>query len=207
MWHGSCASLVYVQPTCLIHVARCIVTSVCATWLIHVAQIIWLKSSHSVPLSTISSHGLMLVRDSKSRCTSDFTLTVTCYTCGPDHLYHISTICVTYQPASAKCSLRMLFFLKYRPEVPQAEQQNPGGKKKGGFQNKCSLGGCSVSRDDNCTRAVVSRLIYMCDMTHLYVWHDSSMCVTWLICMFDMTRLYVWHDSSICVTWLIDMHA
>ena len=29
--------------------------------------------------STTSLHGLMLVRDSKSRCTSDSTLTVTCY--------------------------------------------------------------------------------------------------------------------------------
>ena len=33
-----------------------------------------------VSLSTTSLHGLMLVRDSKSRCTSDSTLTVTCYT-------------------------------------------------------------------------------------------------------------------------------
>jgi len=46
-------------------------------------------------------------------------------------------------------------------------------------------------------------LIHMCDMTHPYAWHDSSICVTWLIHMRDMTRPYVWHDSSICVTWLI----
>jgi len=26
----------------------------------------------------------------------------------------------------------------------------------------------------------------MCDMTHVYVWHDSSVCVTWLKCMWDM---------------------
>jgi len=43
----------------------------------------------------------------------------------------------------------------------------------------------------------------MCDMTHPYVWHDSSICVTWLIHMCDMTHPYVWHDSSICVTWPI----
>ena len=66
----------------------------------------------------------------------------------------------------------------------------------------------------------------MSDMTHLYVWHDSFICVTrlihthrrclclqvWrdsficvtcLIRMCDMTHLYVWHDSFICVTWLI----
>ena len=43
----------------------------------------------------------------------------------------------------------------------------------------------------------------MCDMTHLYVWHDSFICVTWLIHMCDMTHSFVWHDSFICVTWLI----
>jgi len=32
-----------------------------------------------VSLNTTSSHGLMLVRDSTSRCTNDSTLTVTCY--------------------------------------------------------------------------------------------------------------------------------
>jgi len=43
---------------------------------------------------------------------------------------------------------------------------------------------------------------HICDMTHLYVWHDVSLCltfssvrVTWLI--------YVWRDSSAGVTWLI----
>jgi len=34
-------------------------------------------------------------------------------------------------------------------------------------------------------------------MTHLYVWHDSFICVTWLIHMCDMTHSYVWHDSFI----------
>ena len=37
----------------------------------------------------------------------------------------------------------------------------------------------------------------MCDMTHLYVWHDSFICVTWLIHMCDMTHS--------CVPWLIHM--
>jgi len=57
--------------------------------------------------------------------------------------------------------------------------------------------------------------MYMCDMTHsyvwhtyAYVWHDSSTCMTWLcICVAwpkfcDMTHSYVWHDSFICVTCL-----
>ena len=51
-------------------------------------------------------------------------------------------------------------------------------------------------------RATLRELVYMCDVTHLYVWHDSFICVTWLIYMCDMIHLYVWHDSFICVTWL-----
>jgi len=41
----------------------------------------------------------------------------------------------------------------------------------------------------------------MCDMTHLYVWHDSFIYIH--IC--DMTHLYVWHDSFIRVTWRINI--
>jgi len=51
----------------------------------------------------------------------------------------------------------------------------------------------------------VTRLIYMCDMTHSYVWPDPFICVTWRIHMCDITHTYVWHDSFICVTWLIRM--
>jgi len=71
----------------------------------------------------------------------------------------------------------------------------------------------------------------LCDVTHLYVWHDSSIWLTrfihmrdftylcvqrirvmWLIHMCDMTHSYVWHDvvhsyvwhdSRMSVTWLI----
>ena len=53
--------------------------------------------------------------------------------------------------------------------------------------------------------AYIGRLIYMCDMPHLYVWHDSFICVTWVIHMCDMSHSYVWHASFICVTWLIHM--
>jgi len=67
---------------------------------------------------------------------------------------------------------------------------------------------------------------HICDMTHLYVCHDASLCVTWLvytsdmslgrllkiiyvtwlIYIFDMTRASAnmterWHDVSIFVTW------
>ena len=65
----------------------------------------------------------------------------------------------------------------------------------------------------------------MCDIPHSYVWHASSICVTWLIYvrdmtyfrvtiymraefndwhhMCDMTHPYVWRVSFMCVTWLI----
>ena len=54
----------------------------------------------------------------------------------------------------------------------------------------------------------------MCDMTPLYVWHDSFICVTWLVHLCDMTHSSVrrnvthsnmWHDSFRCVTWLLYM--
>jgi len=54
-------------------------------------------------------------------------------------------------------------------------------------------------------------IIHTCDMTYSYVWHDSSMRVTWFgyvtwrIHICDMTRWYVGHDSVICVTCLIDV--
>jgi len=80
----------------------------------------------------------------------------------------------------------------------------------------------------------VTCLMYMCDLTHSYVWHDtlicvtcrsashlhhtcclccvftwrshdSFVCVTGLIHMCDMTRSYVRHDSFIFVTRLIHM--
>ena len=42
-------------------------------------------------------------------------------------------------------------------------------------------------------------LIHICDMTHLYVRHDT------LVVMCDMTHLYLWNYLFICVTWLIHM--
>jgi len=40
--------------------------------------------------------------------------------------------------------------------------------------------------------------VHMCDMAHLYVWHDASICVTWRTHMCDMMHSYVWHDSTTC---------
>jgi len=51
----------------------------------------------------------------------------------------------------------------------------------------------------------VTWLIHMCDMTHSYVWSASSICVTQPIHMCDLAHSYVWHDSFACVTWLIRM--
>jgi len=65
-------------------------------------------------------------------------------------------------------------------------------------------------------------LIYMCDMTHLHVQHDPSICAraqipmsdranfyarhfaTCLIHMCNMTHSYTRHDSLLCATWLCD---
>jgi len=41
--------------------------------------------------------------------------------------------------------------------------------------------------------------MFRCDMTQLYVWNDSFICVTWLIHMCDMTHSCVWCGSFICV--------
>jgi len=43
----------------------------------------------------------------------------------------------------------------------------------------------------------------VCDMTHVFMWHDPFMCVTWLMYLCDMNHLRVWHDSCIYVTWPI----
>jgi len=48
------------------------------------------------------------------------------------------------------------------------------------------------------TPSCVIKLIYMCTVTHSYVWYDSFICVIWLF-------HNVWRDSFICVTWLIHM--
>jgi len=55
------------------------------------------------------------------------------------------------------------------------------------------------------------KLVHMCDVTHLYAWHetclwrDSFTCVTWLKHTCDMAQSYVWSDSFMCVAWLISM--
>ena len=49
----------------------------------------------------------------------------------------------------------------------------------------------------------VTLLIYMCDMTHSYVWHDLFICTTWLIHMWVLTHPHVRHDSFVCATWRI----
>ena len=56
---------------------------------------------------------------------------------------------------------------------------------------------------------------HMCDMTHSYAQHDSSIRVTWLAHMCDMTHLFgdifalaaCWHDAFIYAPWLIHVCA
>ena len=65
----------------------------------------------------------------------------------------------------------------------------------------CSLASWCVHDACMC----VAWFIYICDMTHSYVWHDPLICVAWLVHMWDMTHLYLWRDSIILLTWLINM--
>jgi len=44
---------------------------------------------------------------------------------------------------------------------------------------------------------------FICNMTHLCVWHVAFVCVTLLMQMFALTDTYVWQDSFIWVTWFI----
>jgi len=65
----------------------------------------------------------------------------------------------------------------------------------------------------------VTRCTHVCDMTHLCVWYDALICVTWCIyvrhipftCVTwrihvcDMTHSCVWDDAFMRVTWRIDI--
>ena len=49
--------------------------------------------------------------------------------------------------------------------------------------------------------------LYLPLFSHLYVWHDRSISVTWHIYKCDMTHPYVWHDTFISVMWLLHVYA
>ena len=42
-------------------------------------------------------------------------------------------------------------------------------------------------------------VIHIRDITHPWLWHDSSMIATWLIHTRDTPYSYVWHDAFTCV--------
>jgi len=94
----------------------------------------------------------------------------------------------------------------------------------------CARGLTTASTMAAVSNAVrVTRLIHMCDVTDLYVWRDSFICVTWLIHMCDEPHSYVtWLRqrlihlcaielttastmaaavNAVRVTWLIHMYA
>jgi len=48
------------------------------------------------------------------------------------------------------------------------------------------------------THYLVPWLIRMCDMTHLYMCHDSFICITWLIHTCALTQSSVWSRRSQC---------
>jgi len=48
-------------------------------------------------------------------------------------------------------------------------------------------------------------LVYVWDMTHLCVSHDSFMCEPWLVYVWAMTRSCMRHDSFMYETWLVYM--
>ena len=56
---------------------------------------------------------------------------------------------------------------------------------------------CIALRTFCCT---VTRLLRSCEGLKLIIIFE-----TWLIHIRDVTHLHVWHDSTICVTWLIHM--
>ena len=60
----------------------------------------------------------------------------------------------------------------------------------------------SVWATQNSFKESRHKYVCMCDMTHLYVWHDSFICVTWLIHMCDMPQTFV-GQKVLAVTWLI----
>ena len=53
-----------------------------------------------------------------------------------------------------------------------------------------------------------TKTVYICNVIHSYAWHasyawhDSFICVTWLIYMCDMTRLYMQRNSFICEAYI-----
>jgi len=51
--------------------------------------------------------------------------------------------------------------------------------------------------------ARTTRLIYVWDVIHSYLWRDAFICATWLIHVCGMRHSYMWLDPFLCVTWLI----
>jgi len=56
-----------------------------------------------------------------------------------------------------------------------------------------------------CDQYIETRRIYIWDMTHWHMRHDSLTYETWLIDIWDMTHWHMRHDSLTYETWLSDI--
>jgi len=59
----------------------------------------------------------------------------------------------------------------------------------------CVLRVCSMNTRKSYVCVLCVTCVFTRERTHLSVWYESLMCVTWVIYLCDMTRFCVWHDS------------
>ena len=85
-----------------------------------------------------------------------------------------------------------------REQVRERERDQQSGEQREGWEDTRPPRMCHGTLAYNDVRLPHETwLIYVWDMTHSYVRHDSFMCETWLIYMWDMAPSYVRHDSFI----------
>ena len=184
---------------------------ICVTWLTHTCDM---------------THSYMCYDSDVTRLTHTCDMTHS-YMCDMPHSYTWSFIHVTW--------------LTHTCDMTQMRRPNVGGRTSQFHSCVCHMThSCDMTHPRDRTHPHVTRdsfmwhdsstcdtwlihiwrnslihvVVYVCDMTHSYMWHDSDaktqrgrpyflvscMCVTWLIRMCDMPHSYTW--SFMCVTWL-----